>query len=879
MSIEWVDVQRKAAKKLIQQELNGEYKDRLLFEFKEIDKQGAAGYWIKLIEEEQTFDHNENGLVLPWLLGITDIDPIESGIPHKVEYQPDFPDIDIDFLPHARGPVREFAIERYGAAHVCAVGAWQTYGPKLALQDAAAARGFDRNEAIQLTRDLPKEFDDQSKKDALNDYPEFVDFNKKYPQLVDWAYRMKGMIKTQLRHAGGLIISSVPVKDHLPLTMSNEVWTSAWTEGRNTQLSKFGFVKFDFLGLKNLLYIWTACNLIKSNRGITIDWDMDPEDNDRAGWMIEDGVRHPISFQDEKAIQTANDVKVDSIFQFETELAKVILTKGGVKEFKDLVVYSALGRPGPLPMIDAYIARRDKGTWIEEKRNEEGEIEYIRHQETNWEDGVDPRIREILGDTYGIIVYQEQLAALWRELAGFTAPEAEAARKAVAKKWVEKLKPIEEKWMKGASQTLGEEEAKDWWDKMVTFGRYAFNVSHVSAYITIAYRCIWLKAHYPAEWWAAVMSDCYSEKLKRYMGVARSEGVEFTNIHCDRLSQKFTVIGDNVTPGIMGIKKIGASAADEFAGAGPYEDLDDFVEKHGKNKTVLERLIKLGAFNEKHPNKKALWMWYLYQHGSGTYITAFKRLVRCCYCWTNDEIVAERARKEACWRQEYPNRTKVPVKITNWVPTIPLDKPRFDVLQEKVIFGEKKTVTDEDGKKRKVLVPDKTMSPGDPDFWDEVVRNLARLHLPESSAAEYKISNKLIIRSHHVMQLFENDYNISEILQFEKEFFGFYWSSPLDQYKHNGCNINWAKAHDMLEAVIEEKEVRQGANGEFLQLSVTDGVENAKIMIWGDDLLNNGDDAFDVGNGVRMRTVWKDKFRSFNLKRNSIVIPLEKVNM
>jgi len=861
MSIEWADVQKRAAQELLKRKLDGEYKDRLLFEFKEINKQGASDYWVELLNAEKTFDHNDNGLVLPWLLGITRIDPIAEGIEHNIQYQPDFPDIDIDFLPHARGPVREFAIQQYGADKVCAVGAWQTYGPKLALQDAAPALGYDRHKSIALTRELPQAFDDLTLKQALDEFEAFKKFYEDNKDLVDIAYRMKGMIKTQLRHAGGLIISSVPVRDHLPLTMSNDVWTSAWTEGRNTQLSKFGFIKFDFLGLKNLLYIWTACNLIKENRGIEIDWeDMDP-DVDRAGWQKDEKGDHPILFNDEKAIQSADRVQVDSIFQFETELSKSIIQKGGVKEFKDLVVYSALGRPGPLPMVDVYIARRDGKVRVD---GETGE----RIDESKWMDGEDERIIDILGDTYGVIVYQEQLATIWRKLAGFTAPEAEAARKAVAKKWVEKLVPIEEKWLRGASKTLGEESAKEWWEKMVTFGRYAFNVSHVSAYITIAYRCIWLKAHFPAEWWAAVMSDCHSEKLKRYMSVARAEGVEFTDMHCDKLTTKFTVLGDHVTPGLMGVKGIGESAAKEFSGKGPYDSLDHFVERHGKSKTVLERLIKLGGFRAKHDNKKALWMWYLYKHGSGTYMTALRRLIRCCYCWTNEEIQEERLRKERAWRKEYPNRTKVPVKITNWVPTLPIDKPRFNVLENAVLFVEKV------GKETTIL---ERRSPGDEGFWDKVAKDLSQLRLDDEAAEEYKTSNKVVIQSKHVMQLFEFDYTLTEILEFEKSFLGFYWNSPLDQFKHDGCSINYARSHETLEVVIEEREERQGASSTFLQLIVTDGVESAKVMVWSDAWQNNGDEVFDPGIGLRMKVNWNEKYRSFNLRKNTICIPLERV--
>lgn len=453
----WEKIQRATLKKLLDLKLPPEYKERLVFEFKEIDKQGANDYWLDLIESNAKYDHNDNGLVLPWLLGITDIDPIENNIPHNIEYQPDFPDIDLDFLPIARAPVREYATEKYGADKVCAIGSWSTYKPKSALQDAARALGKDVGPVIELTKNLEKEFDDMPYEEALLEYPEFRAFAEENSDIVDIAYRMLGMIKTQGRHAGGVIISSVPVKEHIPLTLRNDVWMSAWTEGSSTQLSKFGFIKFDLLGLKNLQFIYQAGKLIESNRGLIVDWeDMDPE-VDRAGWLYNpDGSRNPILFNDEDTIEAANQAKVDSIFQLETDLAKSILYKGGVKSFNDLVVYTSLGRPGPLPMIDSYIENRDSGK--------------------DWREDMHPMMADILEKTHGIICFQEQLASAWQKLAGFTAPEAEAARKAVAKKWVDKLEPIEQKWLEGASKTLGRKKAEEWWERMVTFGRYAFNV-------------------------------------------------------------------------------------------------------------------------------------------------------------------------------------------------------------------------------------------------------------------------------------------------------------------------------------------------------------------------------------------------------------------
>lgn len=451
--MEWTDLKTLAVVAYQERKLPVEYFNRLKFEFKEIEKQGAEGYWISLYNDQKKFETNKNGLVLPFLLDITTVDPIAAAIKHNIVYQTEFPDIDIDFISMARDPVKDYAAKTYGSDHVCSVGTWLTYKPKLAILDAARALGTGISDATALTKELPEEFDDLSKAAALEEFETLRVFNEQYPQVVDLAYKIVHRIKAQGKHAGGLIISKVPVRDFIPLSICSNQWTSAWTEGRNTQLSKFGFVKFDFLGLKTLIYIWTCRKLIEEGKGIKIEWEMNPEDN-LAGWEImPDGTRNKILFNDPHALSLANDIKTESIFQFDTDLAKSIIQKGGVKSFNDLVIYTSLGRPGPLPMVDVYIKRRDG--------------------DESWDDGSE--IVQHLKDTFGIIVFQEQLATVWTKMAGFTKPESEEARKAVAKKWIEKLAPIEAKWMRGASKTLGEAAAAEWWQKMVTFGRYAFN--------------------------------------------------------------------------------------------------------------------------------------------------------------------------------------------------------------------------------------------------------------------------------------------------------------------------------------------------------------------------------------------------------------------
>lgn len=278
----------------------------------------------------------------------------------------------------------------------------------------------------------------------------------------------------------------------------------------------------------------------------------------------------------------------------------------------------------------------------------------------------DPRITAILGKTFNIICYQEQLLAMWVRLAGFTAPEAEAARKIIAKKWVDKLPQIEEKWKRGAIKTLSEEVVKAWWDKMVDFGRYAFNLSHAVAYSLITYHCLYLKSHYPAEWWAAVMTECHPDKLGGYMNAARIDNVKFGNININALSREFSVRDNRVIPGLNLIKGIGDKASDMLCSCpGPFLDIDQMVEKLGKNKTAFERLIKLGAFNDIHQNRHGLWKWYMYKYVGGTDIR------REIIDKLNPPEDVERRKREQLERYQrlYPNK-KIPKTVLNFKPKL-----------------------------------------------------------------------------------------------------------------------------------------------------------------------------------------------------------------
>lgn len=415
----------------------GPYLDKLKFEINEIEKQGATAIWEGYAERK--FEKNPNGLILPWLLGIVDADPLanESTIPSLLTVRSsavkeyigkygttplgfvkdyDMPDIDIDCLPEARDHTKEYASKKYGEGiddnygAVCSVGTWQTYKFKSAIIDAHTATSSNeedkkrrRSEAIALTKDLPDEVDELKEggkssckgqiKDndgatsecgfihnnvkcpkcgssdtdnptigkVLKDFDTLREFATKYPSTINYAIRLIGLIRNMGMHAGALIIADRPLFGNIPLAKSGSkgYWLSMWSEGRNAQLSSLGYVKLDILGLKTLKYIFKCCGHIKENRGILFGppvenglsisgWDYNDPENDIAGYYIDSkGTKHFARLNDPDVLDLANKQLTEGVFQFDTPLARQVLSNG-VRSFNDLLFFNAAGHPGPL---------------------------------------------------------------------------------------------------------------------------------------------------------------------------------------------------------------------------------------------------------------------------------------------------------------------------------------------------------------------------------------------------------------------------------------------------------------------------------------------------------------------------------------------------
>lgn len=692
-------------------------------------------------------------------------------------------------------------------------------------------------EAQCLTKKLnDEEYDKMDREELCEKSPEFNEYYEKYPQVIDLALQLRGRIKSQGQHAGGIIISSVCLADTIPMSFIKGKFVSQWTEGMAaTQLSPFGLVKFDLLGLKTMAYNVYTEQLIKESQNITIDWsDCNPQcDDPYAGYQIfPDGTKKKILLNDPKAIKMADEIKTEAVFQFDTHVAKGVLANG-VTSFNDLVVYTAMARPGPLEAIPEYIARRDDPNEL-------------------WKKKEDPRVVEMLKETFGILCFQEQITMFWTKFGGLTVPEAEKARKAVAKKKKEEIIKLGPRIVanmikngfpndsipqndEGIYEGAKPYSAQGYWNRMVSFGRYAFNRSHAYAYGLIAYRSLWLKAHYPTEFWASQLTYRHPDKIPQYIGVAKSEGVKFKPLRIGYLNDKLTVDKDlNVYPSLIMIKGIGEKVAKTFTkDNGLCKNIDDFVEKYGKNKSAMERLIKLGAFDEIHPDKrKHLWIWYQYKYCSkNEKIAEIRRKIDEWYLnkyWPEGKILKEREKQIKIFKERYPKK-KLLKRVREWNPKVGFkhENPTRDDVFECLNY-----------------------------FFADDLEN-EDLH---------------------------KDWNIKDFLNFEKEYFGVYWSSPMILFKHSSDNtFNNAKLPDdsdkYVDGVIEKIENGTTKKGtEFINITMNDGVESNYVRLWSNSIKRLDTSLIKEGNGIRIEVEWNEQFQNFSLARGGSFRQLRKKN-
>lgn len=574
--------------------LTPEVAERLRFELYIMKTMGFPGYFL-IVQDFINTGRNKLGVSIgpgrgsaagsaaAYCLGITQIDPIKYDLLFERFLNPDrisLPDIDVDFDDDGRYEVLKYVTEKYGAEKVAHIITYQTMATKSAIKDVARVMDMTPQESNKLAKLVVDKLPEVNGKAPKINFPNLTKYSKEFAEAVNspdpriaevmkYAGQLEGNVRGKGIHACGVIIGRDDITDWVPVTTASDGDEELIvTQYEGSVIEETGMIKMDFLGLKTLSIIKEALANIKDARGIEVDIENIPLD-------------------DELTFKLYCEGKTTSTFQFESPGMQKSLRELQPSKFEDLIAMNALYRPGPMSYIPKFIARKHG-------------VEPISYDI--------PVMKQYLEETYGITVYQEQVMLLSRLLANFTRGESDMLRKAMGKKQIDKMAKLKVKFME-QGQANGHEAdilEKIWadWEK---FASYAFNKSHATCYSWVAYQTAYLKAHYPAEYMAGVLSRNLgqSDKLSKIMDECKRMGITVKGPDINESGHKFSVTKKGeIRFGLSGIKSVGDSAVNaivkERKENGPYKDIYDFVERvnlSACNRGSIESLALAGAFD------------------------------------------------------------------------------------------------------------------------------------------------------------------------------------------------------------------------------------------------------------------------------------------
>jgi DNA polymerase-3 subunit alpha len=521
------------------------------------------------------------GSLVSYAMEITDIDPLEYGLLFERFLNPErisMPDIDIDFHTRRRGEVIQYVTEKYGREQVAQIITFGTLGARTAIKDVGRVLDISFADVDRITKLIPNQLNIKLK-EAIQQEPAIEEAARKDPRLkevLDVALKVEGMARNAGMHAAGVVISPVPLKELVPLykTSKDEIVTQYDMVG----LEKLALLKMDFLGLTTLDIIQDALALIERHRGVKL--------------VVEE-----LALDDEATYQIFSKGFTSGVFQFESRGMRDILRKYQPTRIEDLCALNALYRPGPIQggMIDDFIDRK-----------------HGRRQVT-----YDfPELKEILEETYGVIVYQEQVMQISNRLAGYSLGEADILRRAMGKKKAEEMAAQRARFLKGAKEKgFPQRKIEKIFDLMEQFAGYGFNKSHSAAYAYLAYVTAYLKAHYALEFLSALLTSEMgnTDKVVKYINECREMGIQVLPPDVNSSGRDFTPDRQGIRMGLCAIRNVGAGAADSIIQAresgGAFQslyDLSERVDLASVNRRVLENLIKCGAMSSLAGNRAQL---------------------------------------------------------------------------------------------------------------------------------------------------------------------------------------------------------------------------------------------------------------------------------
>jgi DNA polymerase-3 subunit alpha len=563
-------------------EVTPEINDRLAFELGVIMKMDYSGYFL-IVWDFINYARQQEipvgpgrgsaaGSIVAYLLGITNIDPIAYGLLFERFLNPErvtMPDIDIDFCYVNRGKIIEYVSDRYGADRVAQIITFGTMAAKGAIRDVGRALNMPYGEVDRIAKMVPNELGITLRRalEISSDFRAAYENEPAVGKLLDLAMAVEGLPRHASTHAAGLVISKEPLTHYVPLQNSAEGFLT--TQYDKDKVEELGLLKMDLLGLRTLTVIGDTIKLVQKSRGIKIDIDHIPLDDPKVSAMLTNG-------------DTAG------VFQLESSGITTLVKDLRPECFADLIPLVALYRPGPLGsgMVEDFInGRHGKKT-----------VTYVH-----------PLLEPILCDTFGVILYQEQVMQIASVMAGFSLGQADLLRRAMGKKKHDVLDAQRENFLQGASERgIERKMAGEIFDLMAHFADYGFNKSHSAAYALVAYQTAYLKANYPQEFMAALLSSVMgtNEKIGSYIETCRQMGIDVLPPDINASQSSFSVDGNGIRFGLAAVKNVGENAIQNMVvtrdANGKFESLVDLCTKVDMrliNKRVIESLIKCGAFD------------------------------------------------------------------------------------------------------------------------------------------------------------------------------------------------------------------------------------------------------------------------------------------
>jgi len=563
---------------------NAEAKKRLAEELEAIEKTGFADYFlivqdfINFAKEKGIYTNTRGsaaGSLVSYILGITAIDPLKYNLVFERFLNPERvapPDIDLDVADDRRDEVLEYIRAKYGREHVAQIITFGVMKARLAVRDVTRALGLPYGLGDRISKLIPFNFTIEQTLQKSRELKDLYQTNADAKVVMDMAKRLEGVVRHVSTHAAGLVITPEPLTTYVPLQPATRSSAEIITQYTMYDVERIGLLKMDVLGLANLTIIKNALRIIrKIHTGEPIDLDK-------------------LGFDDPEVYKLLSRGETVGVFQLEGSGITHYLKELKPTNFEDIIAMISLYRPGTLDagMVPEYIARK----------HGKKKIEYL-----------DPRLEPILKETYGIIVYQEQLMKIAQFIAGFSLPEADILRKAVGKKIKKLLDEQKEKFIAGAQKHgLSKTKAQKLWEWFEPFARYGFNKAHAASYARIAYQTAWLKAHHPKAFMAALLTADFGNLDRIALEIAECErlGIKIVPPDVNKSFVEFGVIPETgeIAFSLAAIKGVGVGVAEaiqeERQQSGPYSSLTNFIERVPRfviNKKTMESLIKSGALD------------------------------------------------------------------------------------------------------------------------------------------------------------------------------------------------------------------------------------------------------------------------------------------